>query len=257
MGVAMNTIIVVNIIIGFLLGSTSVSGFLLPIFYHESLKLNASATLSVSFFVFFIAGIIASYIYYKKGDLDLKLSCVMGIGSFVGAIIGVFLNSLIPERIVIVILYVVVLLSGISIIVRTYTSPKSQRNDSPNKILSNNIFVVTFGLLTSIICSFSGAGGPVLVMPLLVALGLNARVAIGVALFDSVFIALPAFVGYTLKSNTHSIMYLFILSSIALSIGVVSGSLVVNKIPQKPLKLAIAIFPIAIAIWKLFQLQKG
>ena len=42
----------------------------------------------------------------------------------------------------------------------------------------------------------SGAGGPVLVMPLLVVMGISVRTAVGVALFNSVFIGIPAVTGY-------------------------------------------------------------
>ena len=38
----------------------------------------------------------------------------------------------------------------------------------------------------------SGAGGTVLVMPILTLLGIPAHMAVGISLFDSIFIALPA-----------------------------------------------------------------
>lgn len=50
----------------------------------------------------------------------------------------------------------------------------------------------------------SGAGGPVLVMPLLVVMGISVRTAVGVALFNSVFIGIPAVTGYLAQCDIKS-----------------------------------------------------
>ena len=72
-------------------------------------------------------------------------------------------------------------------------------------------FLIFLGITTGAICSLSGAGGPVLVMPLLVACGVSARIAVGVALFDSVFIAIPACIGYLSRITWTEILGLLVL----------------------------------------------
>ena len=72
----------------------------------------------ISFAAFLISGILGSVNYYKSGNLDLKTAGVLSAGSFVGALAGVKINLLIPADTMKIILYLVVLLSGISILLR-------------------------------------------------------------------------------------------------------------------------------------------
>lgn len=70
----------------------------------------------ISFAAFLISGILGPVNYYKSGNLDLKTAGVLSAGSFVGALAGVKINLLIPADTMKIILYLIVLLSGISIL---------------------------------------------------------------------------------------------------------------------------------------------
>ena len=89
---------VANLIVGGLIGLTGVAGFLLPMLYAGYLGMNVSESLVLSFFAFSISGLIGSWNYYKQKNMDVKLAVRLGIGSFIGAVAGVALNSFIPEE---------------------------------------------------------------------------------------------------------------------------------------------------------------
>ena len=110
-------IIIVNFIVGGLVGLTGVAGFLLPMLY-VSLGYNVREALALSFFAFLVCGIIGSINYYKHKQLDISFGTKLGISSFIGAVLGVYLNSMIDDSAVKILLYMVVLLSGISILLR-------------------------------------------------------------------------------------------------------------------------------------------
>ena len=241
---------VANLIVGGLIGLTGVAGFLLPMLYAGYLGMSVSESLVLSFCAFLISGLIGSWNYYKQKNMDVKLAVRLGIGSFIGAVMGVMLNSFIPEEKVKMLLYIVVLLSGISILVRK--DKKEMEQDRENLLEKNEPTVRALGIVTGAICSLSGAGGPVLVMPLRVMLGVPVRTAVGVALFDSVFIAIPSIAGYALQIKLSSLAGPLIVSAAAHGIGVCAGSSHAEKIRQNVLKKGIAVFSIIIAIWKLF-----
>ena len=156
----MAIIIIVNIIVGCLVGLTGVAGFLLPMLY-VSLNYNVKEALALSFFAFLVCGVIGSINYYKHKQLDISFGIKLGISSLFGACLGVYLNSMIDESIVKILLYMVVLLSGISILLRK--DRESLNNKTPNIFIT-----ILIGFVTAIVCALSGAGGPILVMPLLV-----------------------------------------------------------------------------------------
>ena len=85
----------------------------------------------ISFAAFLISGILGSVNYYKSGNLDLKTAGVLSAGSFVGALAGVKINLLIPADTMKIILYLIVLLSGISILLRK--AGKYREKSSPER----------------------------------------------------------------------------------------------------------------------------
>lgn len=243
-------IVAANLVVGAFVGLTGVAGFLLPIVYTGPLGLSVSSGLALSFAAFIVSGTLGSFTYYKAGNLDLPFSIKLSIGSLAGAILGVKLNTIIPEEQVKILLYIVVLLSGISILLRKDKSG----DDSKKQYLISEHLIATLilGFLTGTICSLSGAGGPVLVMPLLVVLGIDIRTAVGVALLNSVFIGVPACIGYMMQTNASELLSPLAAALVAHGAGVIWGSRNAVKINQTILKKGIAVFSILVAIWKLF-----
>lgn len=245
-----------NMAVGGCIGICGIAGFLLPMLYTGGLGFDVTYALALSFLAFLVSGVIGSRNYYKAGNLDIKMSVKLGIGSLIGAVGGVFLQSMIEKNTAKTILYLVVLFSGASILVRMWNEKRQKKNtedvvsnDSAEKSLTDNVvFLVLLGIVTGAICSLSGAGGPVLVMPLLVACGVSARIAVGVALFDSVFIAVPACIGYLSRIDWMGVLGLLVLIIITHGVGVWLGSRFAGKVPVNGLKLFVAVFSVCIAI---------
>lgn len=240
--------ILLNLLVGGCIGLTGIAGFLLPMFYTGFLGMPSSESLALSFAAFLISGILGSVNYYRSGNLELKTAGILSAGSFLGAIVGVKINLLIPEDTMKIILYLVVLLSGISILLRKEKPEKEGKKKEKNKAV-----YFLLGVVTGAVCAASGAGGPVLVMPLLTLIGFPAHTAVGISLFDSIFIALPSAAGYLYAaSGVKEIYYLLPVLLVAHGIGVFAGSKNAVKINQKLLKQIVAVGSIAIACVKLF-----
>lgn len=258
-----------NMAVGGCIGICGIAGFLLPMLYTGGLGFDVTYALALSFLAFLVSGIIGSFNYYKAGNLEVRMSLKLGIGSLIGAIAGVFLQSMIEKSTVKTILYLVVLFSGASILVRMWNEKRKADSVSAKKVISDGKnsassnpshpksiadhmgFLIFLGITTGAICSLSGAGGPVLVMPLLVACGVSARIAVGVALFDSVFIAIPACIGYLSRITWTEILGLLVLIVLTHGIGVWLGSRFAGKVPVQGLKIFVAVFSVCIAIYML------
>lgn len=234
-----------NLVVGALVGLCGVAGFLLPMFYTAGLGMKVSEGLALSFAAFIVSGALGSWNYKKAGNLDLAFGLRLSVGSLVGAVLGVRLNLIIPEEQVKLLLYLVVLLSGISILLR-----KDKTADSGDKAFSiekNLPMTLLLGFLTGAVCSMSGAGGPVLVMPLLVVFGIPIRKAVGVALFNSVFIGIPAVAGYLAQCDLMKLLPILLTALAAHAAGVSCGSKNAGRINQGILKKGVAVFSIVLA----------
>ena len=191
------TVILSNFGVGGLVGLTGVAGFLLPIVYTGLLQMSVTQGLALSFAAFILSGALGSFNYKKAGNLDVSFGLRLSAGSMAGAVLGVKLNLIIPEEQVKILLYVVVLLSGISILLRkdgkaAETEKKAAAGAAGAKekgfrLEKHLVPTLLLGFVTGLICALSGAGGPILVMPLLVVFGTGVRVAVGIALFNSIF----------------------------------------------------------------------
>ena len=246
-------LLLANLGVGVCVGLTGVAGFLLPIVYTGPLMMGTTQALALSFGAFVIAGVLAALNYGKEGNLDLPFGVKLSAGSLVGAILGVRLNLVIPEEQVKTILYLVVLVSGVSILLRKDGKGEpSGKKKSGYQIKEHLGATLLLGFVTGALCAMSGAGGPVLVMPLLVVLGIPVRMAVGVSLFNMIFISIPAFLGYLSQCFEGSLIPMLGAAFVSHGLGVWAGSLYASCINQVLLKRGIAVFSVLIALWKLF-----
>ena len=235
--------------VGVSIGICGVAGFLLPIFFLGVCGFNASESLFLSFGCFLISGALGAWNYHKRGELPVTAALPLGISSLCGSLIGALIGQFFVSAHVKTVLYCVVLLSGIMIFVQELLG----RKKVPEERIPGKGILIPLGLITAVICALSGAGGPVLVMPLLVVLGMSVRTAVGTALFDSVFIAIPALLIYGSKGFSTGILLPMAVAFLAHAAGIWLGARIAGRVPQKPLKWGIGAFSILFSLWMLFK----
>lgn len=184
-----------NALVGACVGLTGVAGFLLPMFYAGFLGLEPVEGLALSFAAFVVSGTLGCPAYRRTGDLPLRASVGLLAGSFLGALAGTQVGLVLPAEVLTVILYLVVLGSGSSVLLRMRAG-EGGGSGADAMPAAGRLFIV--GAATAVVCAASGAGGPVLVVPVLMLMGVGPRGAVGMSLLDSVAIAVPATVGYLL-----------------------------------------------------------
>lgn len=238
-------VVLANLAVGTLIGISGIAGFLLPITFSGFLGMSVTDALALSFLSFLTSGILGTWSYHRSGNLNWKLGLPLCLGSLVGALVGVKLNLLIPVNAAKVLLYAVVLLSGLSVLFKKDSADSGTTHSSG--ALQNPVMLMLLGLVTAAICSLTGAGGPVLVVPLLAVLGVDLRVAVGVSLLDSAAITLPACVGYLSHTTLEHFLPLAVGSILAHGAGVLLGAKVSSRVNLKLLRLLVGILSIGAA----------
>lgn len=240
-----------NLVVGVLIGISGIAGFLLPITFGGFLGMPVSDALALSFLSFLTSGILGTWAYARAGNLDWRLGLPLCLGSLAGALVGVRLNLVIPPDVAKVLLYTVVLASGLSVLLKKEAAPGAEKPPSP--LLKRPTFVVLLGLITAAVCALTGAGGPVLVVPLLAVLGVDLRLAVGVALLDSAAIALPACVGYLGHTTLPDIVLLAVVGVLAHAVGVLVGAKVSGRVNLKLLRLMVGLLSVGAACYMLIK----
>lgn len=242
-------IILANAVVGFIVGVCGVSGFLLPMFYAAVTHFSVGEYLALSYFAFIFSGLLATVGCKDGVSREKKTIGWLCLGSAIGAVFGVKLNSFIAPQHVKIILYVVVLLAGISILV---TGRKNKKAVGRSRKLDSRVFMFAFGVVTGTVCSIGGSGGPILVMPLITAMGMEVHTAMAVGLLDSLFVSGPAFVGYIRAVDAGSLAVYMAVILVSYGGAALVGRKLSSKIASEPLKKAVGVFSIIISIYMLW-----
>ena len=120
-----------NAIIGFIVGACGVSGFLLPMFYTALTDFSVPEALVLSYWVFVISSPLGFVGCKDKMSREKKTLGWLCVGSAIGAVLGVKLNSFFSPKGVKIILYIVVLLAGIYIVINESRKKASDEKRSP------------------------------------------------------------------------------------------------------------------------------
>ena len=237
---------------GACIGLTGIAGFLLPIFYVSVLMLDPIESLALAFAAFVVSGVLGWPAYRASGDLPLRACGWLCLGSLVGAVAGVFVGLALPAQVLTVTLYIVVLVSGTSVLVRMRPKKSIKLKDDAQTGERPAAVYVAVGLVTAVICAASGAGGPVLVVPILMLLGFSPRSAVGMSLLDSVAIGIPSAIGYFAGGAIEpGVWSLLAPALIGHGIGTILGSKNAHRINATVLKVVVAVGSIGVALFKL------
>lgn len=223
-----------NFVIGASIGISGIGGFFLPIVYTSLLGMNVRDALLLSFAAFLVSGLVGAFRYGRLGYIRKSFAIWLGAGCLLGAVVGVRINFLLPPDFVKGLLYLVVLTAGISLLT------KLKERDVISPYLNNSIFIFSLGLITGILCSMSGAGGALILVPVLVALGEKTKFAVGMGILGSVFISIPSSIGYFTGSTLEGGLLILLIALTFHGLGVYLGSKYIQNINQNLLKKAIA-----------------
>lgn len=151
------------------------------------------------------------------------------------------------------------LVSGASVLIRMVprqrTAPRTKTApEQSGGAGGSHVAYALIGAATALICAATGAGGPVLVMPILMLLRFPARTAVAVSLLDSVAIAVPSAIGYLAGGTVAPLTWALVAPAlVGMAVGTVMGSRWSVRINANLLKGIVAVGSVGIALLKLSQ----
>lgn len=191
-------------------------------------------------------GIVGTGVYAKSGELQTprgkRLAAVLSITGFAGALLGAETNAAVSADLFSLLLGIFVVLAGLLTLYRARYG--GANNDFDVASRRGTVNAAILGFIIGIPGGLLGVGGPVLAVPVLIAVGVPLVLAVAVAQVQSVFIAGSATLEYLLRGAV-SIELVGVIAVPEL-IGVVLGWQVAQRVNARWLKLALAIVLIVI-----------
>ncbi|WP_132994151.1 sulfite exporter TauE/SafE family protein [Gordonia zhaorongruii] len=211
--------------------------------------LSAPAVAGTAIVTHVATGLAGSAAFWKSGQLrraDTRHTAAILAGSaVVGTPVGVWVNTLVPDRVFGVLLAGLAVGAAILLWVREGQSRVSQATSNPPPTV-----IVAVGLSVALMSGIVGIGGPMLTVPILIALGTPVLESLAAAQVQSVVIAAIGSVGYA----AHGAVDWRLAAVIGLPelLGVFIGWRIAHALPTRALKCALIVALLALAPYLAF-----
>jgi len=233
-------LVVVAAVAGVGITAVGPGGIFLTIALYALTDLPTATVVGTVSATFVATGLLGSASYYRSGELDAdrgrRAAAVLSVTGVAGSLLGVGLNAVVSEAAFGVLLGALVFATGCLVYYRVqYGLGSATSEDSSTR---RTLLVAAIGSFVGVSGGLLGVGGPVLAVPLLVAVGMPLLLAVGIAQVQSVFIALFTTVGYLTQGAVSWPLALAI--GVPELVGVVAGWYVAQSVDSARLTRVLA-----------------
>ena len=152
--------------VGLLIGTVGVGGVLMVSYLALFAGLSIHQAAATALFSFLFTGILGTWLYQRRGSIDWRISTPVCAAALVCGFLGAALAALVEPRPLAIIIALIIVLAGLYILapVKTSVMPRDGRSAAERWLLAGVGAASGFG------SGFSGAGGPLFSVPLMVIL---------------------------------------------------------------------------------------
>ncbi|MHC1739956.1 MAG: sulfite exporter TauE/SafE family protein [Anaerolineaceae bacterium] len=197
--------ILIGLATGLMVGITGASGVLLVVpLLTIVMNVGMHTAVGTSLFVDMITPLVVAFIYFRKGNVNLKAALWLAVGAILGAQAGALVanqvvsNDLLGDGFIIFLF-----LMAISMWIKS-ARPAPEITESRLMVMTNKNRLITFGIgiLVGITSGLFGAGGGlVFLLVLMIILKYPTRMAIGTSSLIMAMTATSGTIGYALHGN--------------------------------------------------------
>ncbi|MCP4472638.1 MAG: sulfite exporter TauE/SafE family protein [Gammaproteobacteria bacterium] len=240
------------LIVGVLIGAIGIGGVLLVPALTLIAGIGVHEAVPVCTLSFLATGVIGVIVYARHGSIQWPKVIWLCLGAVPAAFLGSVSLLSIPAVAVMLLIAMLMIVSGVDALIKTYRKPARKQT---SRQLSPAQYIV-IGAITGFGSAITGTGGPLILVPIIIFLGLPVLTAIGLSQAIQLPIAAFASVGNWLSGNLNFDLVLVIAT--VLVIGAFGGALLVHRLPTEPIRKLIAVllvfFGTAIGIQQLLNL---
>ncbi len=235
-----------------LIGAIGIGGVLLVPALTLIAGIGVHEAVPVCTLSFLATGVIGVIVYARHGSIQWPKVIWLCLGAVPAAFLGSVSLLSIPAVAVMLLIALLMIVSGVDALIKAYRKPAREQT---SRQLSPAQYIV-IGAITGFGSAITGTGGPLILVPIIIFLGLPVLTAIGLSQAIQLPIAAFASVGNWLSGNLNFDLVLVIAT--VLVIGAFGGALLVHRLPTEPIRKLIAVllvfFGTAIGIQQLLNL---
>lgn len=231
------------VVVGILVGMVGVGGVLLPPGLVALSDMTANEATATSTWAFIFTGVVGTIAYAWRGVVPWGMLARLAIGVVPAAFAGAFVNAMLPASVVLL------GLAGLTLFVGVHQlRPRATQG---GRAEPGTAALVTIGALVGFGSALTGTGGPVLLVPILLAVGVPPLPAVAVSQAVQLPVVVSGSVGY-LQTGLVDVGLGTALGGLA-ALGVVVGAVVATRIHAEGLRRIVAVACIAAGVFLLVR----
>lgn len=235
-------LIIISLIAGLLIGAIGVGGVLLVPGLTYIVDIEVHRAIPACMLSFLPTGLIALVVYARHGSIRWPLAGWLCLGALPGAYLGAVALPYVSAHLVMALIAGLMVFAGSDSLFQ-FTRKLSFLGKA--EALGAGCYLL-LGVITGFGSAMSGTGGPLILVPVLLYLGLPLLHSVGLSQAVQIPIALSASVGNW--SNDSLDWALASVISVALTLGALIGALVIHRLPAEPLRRFVAVFIILVGL---------
>ncbi|MCK5671784.1 MAG: sulfite exporter TauE/SafE family protein [Spirochaetales bacterium] len=222
---------------------------LIPVF--TSLGIELHEAMAVALLLNSLAMIFASYRYARKKLVLWKIGIPIIITSIIGAPLGARLSYYVNNDLLRICFISFLIFAAAMMFF--YKSNKQKVEGSLELSLKGIIISSIFGLVVGFIGGLIGVGGGNIILPVLIALGIKPKEAIGTTALIVIFSSMSGFVSH-LEFGNPDILFVLITAAASIVGAVIGSWLMTDKLKPDVIKKILGIILIAVALKMIINL---
>tara|TARA_B100000315_G_scaffold259152_1_gene313899 strand:+ start:6871 stop:7605 length:735 start_codon:yes stop_codon:yes gene_type:complete len=235
-------------VIGILLGAVGIGGVVMVPIITQLTGIDIHIVVASTIFSAIFSGAVGTFMYARNGSIQWSMAGWLGAGAIIGAFAGTMLLARLSGILVESIVGVLVLFTGLHALL-------AKASESQTTFVGSKYTFLLVGTVTGVGSAISGAGGPLLMVPILMWLKFPILAAVALGQFIQIPVALSASVGNVLNGLLD--IKLGLLISVCLMAGVVLGAKISVALPAPVVKRVVAVVLVCMAVVILGRLAFG
>ena len=232
-------------LVGFLIGAVGVGGILLIPALVALAGLTPHQASATALFTFFFTGIFGTVLFQRRGSIDWRQAAKVCSGAAIFSYLGAMASSVVGETSLMRVIAVLIIFAG------AYVFIPAKKEASPEKNATRSPLLIAIGATAGFGSGFSGAGGPLFSVPLMMVSGFSPLLTIGTSQVLQIVSATSGSIANLRYGDIQWSLVTWI--TICELVGVVAGARLAHAVDSRTLKRGAGLICLAVGSWLLIH----
>lgn len=236
------SLIFICFIVGLLIGAVGIGGVLLVPSLNFIAGIGVHEAVPACMLAYLATGTIGVIVYARHGSIHWDKVLWLCLGAVPAAFLGSVSLLSIPAFVVMFLIALLMIFAGVDALIKSY---RVTEHSHRVRQLGRVHFVV-IGFITGFGSAITGTGGPLIIVPIIIFLGLPVLTAVGLSQAIQLPIASFASIGNWMSGNLNFSLALLIAA--AMVVGSLGGAILVHRLPTEPIRKLIAFLLVFVGV---------